>query len=132
MFALSLSWALAVSYVDLTQYRIYNHLLALGITLVWPTLYLLGAGATFSRATVIFCSVALATGLSSLIGMGDAKLLLLFAPWLQYENLGYAALLLLGISWFQLLFDLLRFRRLSRRIAFAPAILVSAILNMAT
>jgi hypothetical protein len=64
--------------------------------------------------------------------MGDVKLLLFLGPWLHYDNIRIPLILLIVLSWLQLSAELLRQRSFPQRIAFAPAILVAAALNMAT
>jgi hypothetical protein len=64
--------------------------------------------------------------------MGDVKLLIFLAPWLHYANVRNPLILLVALAWLQLAFGLVFKRRLPRRIAFAPAILAAAALNMAT
>ena len=76
--------------------------------------------------------MVLVLGFTSLIGMGDVKLVLLLAPWINQGKLGTSIWLLIGISWLQLIAISLAQRRLPKRIAFAPAILLAAALNMAT
>jgi len=76
--------------------------------------------------------LALIFGLVSLVGMGDAKLLMFLAPWLHYENLSKALITLMALSWLQLIVISLKHRHIPKRIAFAPAILLAAAVNMAT
>lgn len=125
-------WAVTIATIDLITYRISNRSLALGVFLVWPALLLVGQRFAFTLSALVLVVVALACGLASFIGMGDVKLLLFLAPWLHYENLRNPLILLIGFSWLQLMAELVFKRRLPKRIAFAPAILVAAALNMAT
>ena len=125
-------WAVTIATLDLITYRISNRSLALGVFLVWPALLLVGQRFAFTLSALVLVVVALACGLASFIGMGDVKLLLFLAPWLHYENLRNPLILLIGFSWIQLMAELVFKRRLPKRIAFAPAILVAAALNMAT
>lgn len=76
--------------------------------------------------------MVLVLGFTSLIGMGDVKLVLLLAPWINQGKLGSSIWLLIGISWLQLIAMTLIQRNFPKRIAFAPAILLAAALNMAT
>jgi hypothetical protein len=64
--------------------------------------------------------------------MGDVKLVLFLAPWLHYENFNRSLFLLVLIAWLQLIVLSLKHRGFPQRIAFAPAILLAAALNMAT
>jgi hypothetical protein len=64
--------------------------------------------------------------------MGDVKLILFLAPWLHFENMSRTLLLLIAISWLQLVVVSLMLRDFPKRIALAPAILLAAALNMAT
>ena len=67
-----------------------------------------------------------------LIGMGDAKLFLIAAPWLHYDNLSKALVMMIAVSWAQLLVGSALKGKVLQRIAFAPAILSAVILNLAT
>jgi len=125
-------WALGIALVDLLTYRIPNLSLALGIVLVWPSLYLTGQNFSFTFAVLAFTLLAIIFGLSSLVGMGDVKLLLFLAPWLHYDAMQNPLLLLIALSWIQLTVGVVFKRGLPQRIAFAPAILAAAALNMAT
>lgn len=125
-------WIVAIALIDLITYRISNSSLALGLVLVWPSLFLLDQRPQFTAFVLAFAVVALAAGLASLVGMGDVKLLLFLAPWLHYENMRYLLTVLIAISWLQLIAISLIQRRFPKRIAFAPAILLAAALNMAT
>jgi hypothetical protein len=58
--------------------------------------------------------------------------LLFLAPWLHYDNLRNPIFLIIALSWLQLTAELVLKRSFPRRIAFAPAILAAAALNMAT
>jgi len=119
-------------FLDLTRYRISNTSLTLGLVLIWPSLYLNDQRFQITLAVLALAVVAFAAGLASLVGMGDVKLLLFFAPWLDYENLSNALILLIVISWLQLLTISLIQRHFPKQIAFAPAILLAVALNMAT
>lgn len=125
-------WAVTIATIDLIKYRISNRSLALGVFLVWPALLYIEQRFIFTLPSLALVFVALACGFSSLLGMGDVKLLLFLAPWLHYENLSNPLILLIGISWLQLMAELVFKRRFPKRIAFAPAILAAAALNMAT
>ena len=125
-------WAVTIATIDLITYRISNRSLALGVFLVWPALLLVGQRFAFTLSALVLVVVALACGLASVVGMGDVKLLLFLAPWLHYENVRNPLILLIGFSWIQLMAELVIKRRFPKRIAFAPAILAAAALNMAT
>lgn len=125
-------WAVAIALMDLITYRISNSSLVLGIFLVWPALRLADQRFQITLAVLVLAVVALAAGLASLVGMGDVKLLLFLAPWLHYDNLRNPFTLLIALSWLQLTAGLVFQRIFPQRIAFAPAILAAAALNMAT
>jgi hypothetical protein len=76
-------WGVTIATLDLITFRIYNSALLMGVFLVWPALFLIGQSFNLSLAVLAFTLVVLATGLTSLLGMGDVKLLLFAAPWLQ-------------------------------------------------
>ena len=124
-------WAVTIATVDLITYRISNRSLASGVFLVWPALLLVEQRFLFTFPALVLVVVALACGFASFVGMGDVKLLLFLAPWLHYENLRNPLILLIGFSWLQLMAELLFKRRFPKRIAFSPAILAAATLNMA-
>jgi Flp pilus assembly protein protease CpaA len=125
-------WAVAIAVMDLHTYRITNISLILGLLLVWPALRLIEEKFQFSLGVISFTVIASLAGLASLIGMGDVKLLLFLAPWLHYDNLRNPIFLLIALSWLQLIAELVLKRSFPQRIAFAPAILAAAALNMAT
>jgi Flp pilus assembly protein protease CpaA len=125
-------WAVAIAVMDLHTYRITNFSLILGLLLVWPALRLIEEKFQFSLGVFAFMVIAALAGLASLIGMGDVKLLLFLAPWLHYDNLRNPIFLLIALSWLQLIAELVLKRSFPQRIAFAPAILAAAALNMAT
>jgi len=125
-------WAIAIATIDLLTFRISNKLLALGALLVWPAFLLTGQEFHFTLASFAFVLVTLFCGFASLIGMGDVKLIIFLAPWLHYPNVRNPLILLIALAWFQLAFGLVAKRSFPHRIAFAPAILAAAALNMAT
>jgi len=127
-----LIWAMGIALVDFRTFRISNYSLVIGLTLVWPALSLLREPFQLSLEVLLFAGVTLAAGLFSLIGMGDAKLLLLIGPWLHYDNMKFPLILLLALCWLQLTAELVLKRSFPQRIALAPAILAAAALNMAT
>lgn len=125
-------WAVAILTIDLMTFQISNSSLAWGLILVWPSLYLLDQRFRISFTTLVLMALTLAAGLASLIGMGDVKLVLFLAPWLHYQNMRNPLIAMMAVSWLQLMGSLLFQRNIPKRIAFAPAILVAAALNMAT
>jgi Flp pilus assembly protein protease CpaA len=125
-------WAVTLATLDLITFRIYNSSLLMGVFLVWPALFLIGQSFNLSLAVLTFTLVVSAAGLTSLIGMGDVKLLLFAAPWLHFENVRNPLILLIVLSWLQLMAVLVLKRSFPQRIAFAPAILAALALNMAT
>ena len=125
-------WAVTIATIDLITYRISNRSLALGVFLVWPALLLVEQRFLFTLPALVLMVVALACGSASIVGMGDVKLLLFLAPWLHYENVRNPLILLIALSWLQLTAGLVIKGSFPQRIAFAPAILAAAALNMAT
>ena len=125
-------WAVAIALMDLHSYRISNRSLLFGLLVIWPCLYLIGQVFHLSLEVLVFTVIALVAGFASLIGMGDVKLLLFLGPWLHYDNVRIPLILLIVLSWLQLTAELVFKRSFPQRIAFAPAILVAAALNMAT
>jgi len=125
-------WAATIATIDLLTFRIHNSSLLVGVFLVWPALYLIEQSFNLSLAVLAFTLLVLAAGLTSLVGMGDVKLLLFVAPWLHYENVRNPLILLIALSWLQLSAGLVIKGRFPQRIAFAPAILAAVALNMAT
>ena len=117
---------------DLATFRISNRSIILGVIFLWPALYLLNLRMHFNFGLFGICSIVALFGLTSLVGMGDVKLILILAPWIRQDDLGFSIVLLIGITWLQLIAMSLIERRLPKRIAFAPAILLAAALNMAT
>ena len=117
---------------DLVTFRISNRSIIAGVIFLWPALYLLNLRMHLNSALFGMCCIVLLFGFTSLIGMGDVKLILILAPWIRQGDLGFSIVLLIGIAWLQLIAMSLMQRRLPKRIAFAPAILLAAALNMAT
>lgn len=127
-----LTWGAYVMILDLATFRISNQSIVAGVIFLWPALYLLHLRMHLNFALFGMCCFVLFFGLSSFIGMGDVKLILILAPWIRQDDLGFSIVLLIGIAWLQLIAMSLMQRRLPKRIAFAPAILLAAALNMAT
>jgi len=125
-------WALAIGLIDLISFRIHNSSLVFGLVTIWPALFLMGQRLELSLAVLAFSLLVLTAGLTSLVGMGDVKLVLFVAPWLHYANMRNPLFLLIVLSWLQLTVGLLIKGTFPRRIAFAPAILAAVVLNMAT
>ena len=130
--AVCIIWAVTIAALDLITFRIYNSALLMGVFLVWPALFLIGQSFNLSLAVLAFTLLVLAAGLTSLVGMGDVKLLLFVAPWLHYENVRNPLILLIALSWLQLTAGLVITGSFPQRSAFAPAILAAVALNMAT
>jgi Flp pilus assembly protein protease CpaA len=127
-----LLWGAAVVLRDLTTFKISNRSISWGVVLLWPAFYLLNLRVHLNLVLFEICALVLALGLTSLIGMGDVKLILLLAPWINQGRVTSSISLLITISWLQLIAFILIQRRIPKRIAFAPAILIAAALNMAT
>ena len=125
-------WAAVIAYTDLRTFRITNSSLALGLVLIWPSLFLLDLNFQITAEFFVISVAALVAGLASFVGMGDVKLILFIAPWLRYQNMSKTLLLLIAVAWLQLMVVSLMHRGFPKRIAFAPAILLAAALNMAT
>ena len=130
--AVCLIWGAEVILRDLATFRISNRSVSWGLVLLWPAFYLLNLRVQLTLFLLLLCALVLIAGLSSLIGMGDMKLMLLLAPWINQEKIAISFSLLIAFSWLQLIAITLKQRRFPKRIAFAPAILLAAALNMAT
>ena len=125
-------WAAVIAYTDLRTFRITNSSLVIGLVLIWPSLFLLDLNFQITAEFFVISVAALVAGLASFVGMGDVKLILFIAPWLRYQNMSKTLLLLSAVAWLQLMVVSLIHRGFPKRIAFAPAILLAAALNMAT
>ena len=125
-------WAVVIAYTDLRTFRITNSSLVIGLVLIWPSLFLLDQKFQITPEFFVLSVTALVAGLASFVGMGDVKLILFIAPWLRYQNMSKTLLLLIMVAWLQLMVVSLMHRGFPKRIAFAPAILLAAALNMAT
>ena len=125
-------WSAFIAYTDLRTFRITNSSLVLGLVLIWPSLFLLDLNFQITAEFFVISVAALVAGLASFVGMGDVKLILFIAPWLRYQNMSKTLLLLIAVAWLQLMVVSLMHRGFPKRIAFAPAILLAAALNMAT
>ena len=132
LLVICLSWAMAIAVIDLCSYRILNSFLAFGLMVVWPCFFLRQQEFEISKSSVAVMFSALVAGLFSIVGMGDAKLIMFFAPWLHFGSLRNSLIALILVTWFQIGVRLAYHRSFPGRIAFAPAILVAALLNMAT
>ena len=130
--AVCLIWGAEVILRDLATFRISNRSVSWSLVLLWPAFYLLNLRVQLTLFLLLLCALVLIAGLSSLIGMGDMKLMLLLAPWINQEKIVISFSLLIAFSWLQLIAITLKQRRFPKRIAFAPAILFAAALNMAT
>lgn len=128
----ALIWAASVIVRDLSAFQISNRSILWGVALLWPAFFFLNLSTHFNLLLLWICIMVLVLGFTSLIGMGDVKLVLLLAPWINQGKLGSSIWLLIGISWLQLIAMSLIQRSFPKRIAFAPAILLAAALNMAT
>lgn len=126
------AWGCRVAYLDLRTFRIANSDLGFGLLIIWPGMLIFSHEYLGFKGAVpiIICCVLI--GFSGLVGMGDVKLVLLFAPWLQRENWLAATLVLLAIVWAQIVVTLARDRSLPQKVAFAPAILLALAVNMAS
>jgi len=127
-----LFWSFSVVVRDLSTFQISNKSILWGVVFLWPALHLLDLRMHLNFALIGICGIVLLFGLTSLIGMGDVKLILILAPWIRQGDLGFSIVFLIGITWLQLIAMSLMQRRLPKRIAFAPAILLAAALNLAT
>ena len=127
-----ITWGASVMIRDLATFRISNRSIISGVIFLWPALYLLNLRMHLNFGLFGICSIVALFGLTSLVGMGDVKLLLILLPWIRQDDLGFSIVLLIGITWLQLIAMSLIERRFPKRIAFAPAILLAAALNMAT
>lgn len=128
----ALIWTASVIVRDLSTFQISNRSILRGVALLWPAFFFLNLSTHFNLLLLAICIMVLVLGFTSLIGMGDVKLVLLLAPWINQGKLGTSIWLLIGISWLQLIVMSLIQRSFPKRIAFAPAILLAAALNMAT
>lgn len=126
------TWSFSVVVRDLSTFQISNRSILWGVVLLWPAFYVLNLRIYLNLGLLCICILVVLFGLTSLIGMGDVKLTLLLAPWMHQRHLDFTILLLICIAWLQLIAISLIQRRFPKRIAFAPAILVAAALNMAT
>ena len=130
--AVCLIWGASVILRDLKTFKITNRSISWGVVLLWPAFYLLNRRVQLNLFLLLLFALVLLSGLTSLLGMGDVKLIFLLAPWINQEKITTSIALLIALSWLQLIAITLMQRRFPKRIAFAPAILLAAALNMAT
>ena len=131
-FIVLVAWGCRVAYLDLRTFRITNRDLGFGVLIIWPGMLIFNQEFLGLKGVVTAITCSILIGFAGLVGMGDVKLLLLFAPWLQRENWLAAILVLLTIAWVQIAFALVRDRSLPQKVAFAPAILLAVAVNMAS
>ena len=126
------SWGCKVAYLDLRTFRITNRDLGLGLLIIWPGMLIFNQEFFGLKGvvTAIICSILI--GFSGLIGMGDVKLFLIFAPWLHPENWLSATTVLIAFTWVQIAIFMIRNRSFPQKVAFAPAILLAVAVNMAS
>ena len=127
-----MAWGCRVAYFDLRTFRIANSDLGFGVLIIWPGMLIFSYEHLGFKGAVPILICCVLIGFSGLVGMGDVKLVLLFAPWLQRENWLAATLVLLAIVWAQIVVTLARDRSLPQKVAFAPAILLALAVNMAS
>jgi Flp pilus assembly protein protease CpaA len=130
--AVCLIWGASVILRDLKTFKITNRSISWGVVLLWPAFYLLNLRVQVNLFLLLLFALVLLSGLTSLLGMGDVKLIFLLAPWINQEKITTSIALLIALSWLQLIAITLMHRGFPKRIAFAPAILLAAALNMAT
>ncbi|CAN2198270.1 hypothetical protein MCEMKE14_00696 [Candidatus Nanopelagicaceae bacterium] len=113
-------------------YRISNRDLGQGLLILWPVMFFLNVKILdFARLSLLLMCVMF-VGLFGLIGMGDVKLFLIFAPWLHPENWLSATTALIAFTWVQIAIFMIRNRSFPQKVAFAPAILLAVAVNMAS
>lgn len=127
-----LLWAIWVASYDLKFHLIRNDLLVLSIPILWPVLWISGQHFHFDTATLLIVTSFGIAGISNLIGMGDVKLVLILAPWLQIANWRNSLIALLVSTWLQVFVLAAKRRKFPRNIALAPAILIACAVNLAT
>lgn len=130
--AVCLIWGASVILRDLKTFKITNRSISWGVVLLWPAFYLLNLRVQLNLFLLLLFALVLLSGLTSLLGMGDVKLIFLLAPWINQEKITTSIALLIALSCLQLIAITLMHRGFPKRIAFAPAILLAAALNMAT
>ena len=130
--ALVIFWGWRTAYRDLMTYRISNRDLGQGLLILWPVMFFLNVKILdFARLSLLLICVMF-VGLFGLIGMGDVKLFLIFAPWLHPENWLSATTVLIAFTWVQIAIFMIRNRSFPQKVAFAPAILLAVAVNMAS
>ena len=131
-FALLIFWGCLVAYRDLATYRISNSDLRVGFIVVWPGMFFLGQNILSVTRLGLLATCVIIVGFFGLIGMGDVKLLLIFAPWIHLESWLPATTSLIAIAWVQIGISLIRHRSFPKKVAFAPAILLAMAVNLAS
>ena len=90
-----ITWGASVMIRDLATFRISNRSIILGVIFLWPALYLLNLRMHLNFDLFGICSIVALFGLTSLVGMGDVKLILILAPWIRQDDLGFSIVLLM-------------------------------------
>lgn len=127
-----ITWGAWVAVRDLQTFRIKNGSLVWGFCLIWPALFMAGERLHLTWFLILLIALFFFLGLISVLGMGDVKLFLVFAPWLHETGIVATLLLLISAAWLQFIIIWISTRVIPKRIAFAPAILLALTLNMAT
>ena len=131
-FALLIFWGCLVAYRDLATYRISNSDLRVGFIIIWPGMFFFGQNLLSGTRISLLATCVIIVGFIGLIGMGDVKLFLIFAPWIHPESWLPATTSLIAIAWVQIGISLIRHRSFPEKVAFAPAILLAMAVNLAS
>jgi Flp pilus assembly protein protease CpaA len=113
-------------------YRISNSDIGLGLILFWPAMFFLNLNILSITSLFLLIVSSIFIGLFGLVGMGDVKLFLIFAPWLRPESWLSATTVLIAFTWVQIAIFMIRDRSFPQKVAFAPAILLAVAVNMAS
>ena len=126
------AWGCRVAYLDLRTFRIANRDLGFGVLIIWPGMLIFNQEFLGLKGVVTAITCSILIGLSGLVGMGDVKLFLIFAPWLRPESWLSATTVLIAFTWVQIAIFMIRDRFFPQKVAFAPAILLAVAVNMAS
>lgn len=125
-------WAMKIAFHDWKFYRVSNRMLGLGCIFLYPLLFLANRNFAFEYQFLWISVGSIFLAFFRLIGMGDAKLIIVIAPWVDVIDVRLTLALIILVSWFLILLGIAIQGKIPTRIAFAPVILVAAGFNLAT
>lgn len=130
--AVIISWAVWVALYDLRNHLIRNRSLLFGLLVIYPLCYFIELKPMIDAKFAVLSGVLISMALLNLIGAGDAKLLIMMLPWLEFGNMQKTLLAFSILIVSHVLVFWVIARKIPTRIALAPAILLASAVNLAS